>query len=179
MGHIFRFLHMSNNFVVHIGQYRCHSEENHPLMSVDFCSSEASPQLRDFRTGSSRTIQGSEERVSTLCFPAVALCFPVSSPQFPPPLAVSTPASDSSGQEDQSFPLEPFARQRGWDEPSEENHKAWMLSSVVPFFLRSDILQLLAILYRFPLPSNSWVFLHFYLVLVQTSYSLSLSEVSA
>lgn len=55
----------------------------------------------------------------------------------------------------------------------------WILPSTVSFFQRSNILQFLAALYHFPLPSNSCVF-PFYLVLVQykllsVSASLSLS----
>lgn len=54
-----------------------------------------------------------------------------------------------------------------------------MLPSAVPFFLRSDILQLLATLYRFCCLQTVFCFLHFYLVLVPASYSsLCLSLVS-
>lgn len=116
MGHIFQFLRMSNNFVLHIGQYRCHSEENCPLMSVDFCS-----QLCDFRMGSSQTIHRLEKSVSTdfaspLWLPAFQylplnfLLLGQSQPQPLTPQARKTKASR----------LSHLPGGEGWDEPSEK-----------------------------------------------------------
>lgn len=133
--------------------------------------------------GSSQNIQGLEKSASTdfaslLWLPAFQRL-----PQFPPSGGLNPQPLTPQPRKTKASRLSHLPGREGWDEPSEEKPEKYGCYPVrFPFFLRSDILQLLATLYRFPLPSNSFLFFAFLsgvspnkLLFLSVSASLSLS----